>query len=135
MQNTLNTLQRDTDITWFTQMVGYVQKENSSPFITIQKDEWIQTVAKPLHFLFMLSQSLSHNHKDCLQCYITIHSHVTMISFIGEKYHRKILWLTQYHGSAKLLANIHPKKISQGLRPQTPKLGNECIVNLGYKHD
>ena len=27
MQNTLNTLQRDKDITWFTQTMGYVHKE------------------------------------------------------------------------------------------------------------
>ena len=81
---------------WFTQTMGYVHKEIVSPFITIQKDEGIQPAAKPFHFLFMLS----HNHIDCLQCYNTIHSLVTMLSFIGEKYYGKILRLTQYHGSA-----------------------------------
>ena len=109
MQNTLNTLQRDTNIIWFTQTMGYIHKEISSPFITVQKDEEIQPVEKMLHFLFTLLQSLSQNHRDCLQCYNTIHSRVTMISFIGEKYHGKILRLTQYHGSAKLLASKHPK--------------------------
>ena len=109
MQNTLNTLQRDTNIMWFTQTMGYVHKENASPFITVQKDEGIQPTTKQLHFLFMLSQSLSHNHKYCLQCYNTIHIRVTMLSFIGEKYHGKILRLTQYHGSTKLLANKHPE--------------------------
>ena len=84
MQNTLNTLQRDTDITWFTQTMGYVHKEIASPFITVQKDEGIQLAAKPLHFLFTLSQSLSHNNRDCLQCYNAIHSRITMLSFIGE---------------------------------------------------
>ena len=69
MKNKLNTLHRDTDITWFTQEMGYVHTEIASPFITVQKDEGIQPVANPLHFLFTLSQSLSHNHKDCLQCY------------------------------------------------------------------
>ena len=72
MQNTLKTLQRDIDITWFTQKMGYVHKEIDIPFITFHKDKWIQPAAKPLHFLFTLSQSLSHNHRDCLQCYNTI---------------------------------------------------------------
>ena len=72
MQNTLNTLQRDTYITWFTQTMGYVHTEIANPFITVQKDEGIQPVAIPLYFLFTLSQSLSHNHKYCLQCYNTI---------------------------------------------------------------
>ena len=114
MKNTLNTLQRDTDITWFTQTMGYVHKEIASPFITVHKDEGIQPTAKSLHFLFTLSQSLSHNHRDCLQCNNTIHNHVTMLSFIGGKYHGKILRLTQYRGSAKLLANKHHKFFSQG---------------------
>ena len=52
MQNTLNTLQRDTDIMWFTQTMGYIHKEIASPFITVQEDEWIQPTTKPLHFLF-----------------------------------------------------------------------------------
>ena len=91
MQNTLNTLQRDIDITWFTQMMGYFHKEISSPFIIVQKDEGIQPTAKPLHFLFMFSQSLSHNHRDCLQCNNTIHNRVTTISSIEEKYNGKIL--------------------------------------------
>ena len=84
MQNTLNTLQRDTDIIWFTQTMGYVHKEIASHFITVQKDERIQPTGKSLHFLFTLSQSLSHNHIDCLQCYNRIHIHVTMLSFIRE---------------------------------------------------
>ena len=49
-------------------MISCVHKEIDSPFITVQKDEGIQPAAKPLHFLFTLSQSLSHNHRDCLQC-------------------------------------------------------------------
>ena len=89
--------------------MGYVHKKIASPFIIVQKDEGIQPAVKLMHFIFMLSQSLSHNHIDCLQCYNTIHSRVTILSFIWEKYHGKILWLTQYHGSAKLLANKHPK--------------------------
>ena len=97
MQNTLNTLQRYNVVH---PNDGYFHKEISSPFITVQKDEGIQPTTKPLHFLFTLSQSLSHNHIDCLQCYNTIQSRVTMIYFIGEKHHGKILQLTQYHGSA-----------------------------------
>ena len=84
MQNTLNTLQRDTDITWFTQTMGYVHKEIASPFIIVQKDEGIQPTAKPLHFLFTLSWPLSHNNRYCLQCYNTIHTRFAMLSFIGE---------------------------------------------------
>ena len=76
-------------------MMGYIHKEISSPCITVQKDEGIQPVAKLLHFLFMLTQSLTHNHRDCLQFNNTIHSRVTILSFIGEKYHGKILRLTQ----------------------------------------
>jgi len=42
--------------------MGYVHKEIASPFITVQKDEGIHPAAKPLHFLFTLSQSLfQHN--------------------------------------------------------------------------
>ena len=89
--------------------MGCVHKEIASPFIIVEKDEGIQPAAKPLHFLFTLSQSLLHNHRDCLQCYNAIQSHVTMLSFIGERYHGKILRLTQYHGFAKLLTNKHPK--------------------------
>ena len=57
MKNTLNKIQRDTDMMWFTQKMGYVHTEISSPFIIIQKDkdEGIQPAATPLHFLFMLS--------------------------------------------------------------------------------
>ena len=69
---------------WFTQTMGYIHKEIASPFITVQKDEGIQPAAKPLHFLLTLSRSLSHNHRDCLQCHNAIHSHVTMLSFIRE---------------------------------------------------
>ena len=53
-------------------MMGYVHIEIASPFITVEKDEGVQTVAIMLHFFFTLSQSLSHNHKDCLQCYNTL---------------------------------------------------------------
>ena len=50
-------------------------------YYTIQRNEGIQPAAIPLHFLFTLSQSLSHNHRDCLQCYNTIHIHITMLYF------------------------------------------------------
>ena len=81
MQNTLNTLQRDIDIMWFTQTMGYVHKEIASPFITVQKDEGIQPAAKPLHFLFMLSQSLfQYNTHPCYNAF-----------FYRRKYHGKIL--------------------------------------------
>ena len=77
MQNTLNTLQRNIDITWFTQNMGCVHTGIASPFITVQKDEGIQPAAIPLHFLFTLSQSLSHNHGGCLQ-YNTIPYHTQL---------------------------------------------------------
>ena len=85
MQNTLNTLQRDTVITWFTQTMGYVHTEIAIPFITIQKDEGIQPTTMLLHFLFTLLQYLSHNHRDCLQYntiqYHTILDRTTMLFF------------------------------------------------------
>ena len=69
---------------WFTQKMGYIHTEISSPFITVQKDEGIQPAATSLHFLFTLSQTLSNNRRYCLQCYNTIHNHFKMLSFIGE---------------------------------------------------
>ena len=56
MQNTLNTLQRDTYITWFIQTMGYIHIEISIPFIIVQKDEGRQPAEMLLHFLFTLSQ-------------------------------------------------------------------------------
>ena len=41
MKKRIKTLERDTDITWFTQMMGYIHKEIASPFIIVQKDEGI----------------------------------------------------------------------------------------------
>ena len=57
MKNTLNTLQRDTGITWFTQTMGCINTKIASHFITVQKDEGTQPTAILLHFLFMLSLS------------------------------------------------------------------------------
>ena len=114
MQNTLSTLQRDTDITWFTKMMGYNHKDISIPSITVQKDEGIQLEGNPLHFLFPLSQSLPHNHRDCLQYKIIPYTVVLQCFLLQGKYHGKILWLTQYHGSAKLLSNTHPLNPKEG---------------------
>ena len=61
-------------------MMGYVHTKIANPFITVQKDEGIQPAAISLHFLFMLSQSLSQNHRDCLQ-YNTLHIYITMLFF------------------------------------------------------
>ena len=59
--------------------MGYANKEIASSFIAVQKDEGIQPVAKPLHFLFTVSQSLfQYNtipYTVVLQCF----------KFIGEK--------------------------------------------------
>ena len=89
-------------------MMGYIHKEIASPFFTVQKDEGIQPAAKPLHFLFTLSQSLPHNHRDFLQYKIIPYTYVLQFFLLYGKCHAKILRLTQYHGSAKLLANTHP---------------------------
>ena len=55
-------------------MMGYVHKEIASPFIIVQKDEGIHLAAKPLHFLFMLSQSVfQYNtipYTVVLQCFL-----------------------------------------------------------------
>ena len=74
MQNKLNTLKRDTFITWFTQTMGYIHTQITNRFITVQKDEEIQPATITLHFLFTLSQSLSHNHSYCLH-YTTLQYH------------------------------------------------------------
>ena len=54
-------------------------------YYTIQQNEGIKPAANPLHFLFTLSQSLSHNHIEFLQYntipYIAI---LQCFSFIGE---------------------------------------------------
>ena len=127
MQNTLNKLYRDTDITWFTQTMGYVYKEIASPFITVQEDEGIQLAAIPLHFLFTLSQSLSHNHRDCLQCYNTIPYTTVLqcLSFIGE-----IPWENTTVNPIPWIRKTIGQQTSQ-----TPMLGNECTINPGSKHD
>ena len=67
---------------WFTQD-GIHTHINFWSFIIIpsNKNEGIHPAATLLHFLFALSQSLSHNHRDCLQCYNTILSRITMFFF------------------------------------------------------
>ena len=67
-------------------------------YYTIQQNEGIQPVATPLHFLFTLSQSLSHNHRDHFsQCYNTIHSRITMPSFYKGN------TMGKYHGMPKTM--------------------------------
>ena len=130
MQNTLNTLQRDTDITWFTQTMSYVHTEIANPFIIVQKDEGIQPAAIPLHFLF----TLSHNQRDCLQCYNTIQYHT-------QSYYNAFLLQGKYHGKNTMVNPIpwvrktFGQQTSQKNFPRTPRWGNECTVNLGYKHN
>ena len=75
-----------------------------------------KTAALPLHTL-TVSLPVQYN---------TISSWFTMLSFIGEIPWEKILGLTQYHGSAILLANTHPKKKFQGRSPRTPVSQGHC---------
>ena len=103
--------------------MGYVHTEISSPFITIQKDEGIQSAAIPLHFLFTFSQSLLHNHIDCLQYNTnTIPNRITMFFFYRGN------TMGKYYGYPNTMGpqNYWPTN--------TPKWGNECTINLGYKH-
>ena len=93
---------------WFTQTMGYIQKEIANPFITVQKDEGIHPAAKPVHFLFTLSQSLFQ--------YKTIPYIVMspMLSFIGE-----IPW-------ENTMVNPIPwvrKTVGQHTSPRTPRQG------------
>ena len=108
--------------------MGYVHKEIASPFITVQKDEGMQPAAKPLHFLFTLSQSLSHNHRDCLQCYNTIQYHTQLyynaFSFIGE-----IPWenttVNPISWARKTIRQQTSQKNFSGALPQNPKVGEQ----------
>ena len=97
--------------------MGYVHKEISNPFITVQKDEGIQLAAKPLHFLFTLSQSL-FQYKI-----IQIHSCVTMLSFIAE-----IPWENTMVNPIPWVRKTVGQHTSQGR-------GNECTILLGYNHN
>ena len=80
-------------------------------------------------FLFTLSESLSHNHRDCLQCYNTIHSHITVFFFsrgntVGKYYMAPNTMGLQTVGqqtSQKFLSGASP------LNPHTPQLG--CMLN------
>ena len=113
MQNTLNTLHRDTYITWFTQTMDYVHTKISSPFITVQKDEGIQPVVTLLHFLFMLSQSLSHNNKYCLQFQNTMLNRIIMLFFYRGN------TMGKYYGSSNTMGpkNSWPTHIQKNVPP------------------
>ena len=50
-------------------------------YYTIQQNEGIQHVATSLHFLFTLSQSLSHNHRGCF----------TMLQYKTHSYYNAFL--------------------------------------------
>ena len=105
IQNTLRHYKRDINIMWFNQYGLRLHRNfQSFYYYTVQQNEGLQPATHPLHFLFTLSQSLSHNHKDqfynatiqyiaVLQCYNTIHSHITMLSFYMG------ITMGKYHGS------------------------------------
>ena len=63
MQNTLNTLQRDAYITWFTQMMGYVHKEIATPLLMSRKMKGYK-LQQNLYTSSSRSQSLSHTITD-----------------------------------------------------------------------
>ena len=67
-------------------------------YYTIQQNEGMQPAATSLHFLFTLSRSLSHNHKDCLQCYNTIQHTIVLqrLPFI-----KGIPWVSQIPWACK----------------------------------
>ena len=104
---------------WFTQTMGYIHKDEG-----IQPKRWRdttynKTVALPLHALIVSptqSQRLFTIQNN------TIHSHVTMLSFIGEipwenTTVNPIPWVHITVGQ-----HTSPKN-SQGLHPRTPKKG------------
>ena len=56
-------------------------------YYTIQQNKGIQPAATPMHFLFRLSQSLSHNHK---YCFTMLQYNTTCIKMIF--FYRELLW-------------------------------------------
>ena len=112
-------------------------------YYTIQQNEGIQPIVTMLHFLFTLSQSLSHNHRDCLQWYNTIHNHIIILSFYRGITMGKYYESPNTMGS-QTMANKHPKKFLTGALPPdsrggqcplAPPIWCECTVKLGYKHN
>ena len=81
--------------------MGYVHTKIASPFIIILSNKMKGYNATCLlHFLFTLSQSLSHNHRDCFsQFYTTIHMCITMPSLYKGNTMEKHLRDTQNHGA------------------------------------
>ena len=129
MQNTLNTLQRDTNITWFTQTMGYIHTEIANPIITVQKDEGIQPTAIPLHFLFMLSQSLTESQRlfTMLQYNKKPYTDVLQLfSFIGE-----IPWenttINPIPWVHKTIGQHTSQKKFSGAPPLNPKAGGMSV--------
>ena len=84
IQNTLNTLQRDIDLMWFTQTMGYVHTEIASPLLPSRK----MTGYNLQQYRFTSSSrshSLSHTitqivYNATIQ-YKTIHSRIIMLFF------------------------------------------------------
>ena len=103
-------------------------KKFANPFITVQKDEGIHPVAKPLHFLFTLSQSLFQYNTMHLQ------SIYNALFYRGNTMGTN-LGLTQYHGSAILLANTHPKTIFLGALPPIPHFHEGAAPEPSFLRD
>ena len=92
-------------------------------YYTIQQNEEIQPASTQLHFIFTLSQSLSHNHRDCFTM-LQYNTHMYYNAFLLQgNYHGKIPQVTQYHGSANFWPKNIPKIYFGGFSPETPFLG------------
>ena len=145
MQNTLNTLQRETDITWFTQTMGYVHKENASPFTTVQKMKGYN-LHKNRCTSSSSSHSLSHTIIEIVYNYIIPCTTVLQcFSYIWEipwanTTVNPIPWVcktvVQQTSQKQFIRVFAPETpFLKGVAPKPQIKGSECTVHLGYKHN
>ena len=81
-------------------------------YYTIQQNEGIQLTATPLHFLFALSQSLSHNHRDCFYNATIQYTFVLQCFPFTEELPWENTTSNLIPWDHKMLANKHPPKNS-----------------------
>jgi len=108
---------------------------NSSLFITSWKVKGCNLQQYATLPLLALTVSLTQSQRF-LQCYNTIqytHSDITMLFFYrGNTMENSTV--NQYHGPQNYWPTNIQKKFSKA-PPPNPKRGNECTIQLWYKHD
>ena len=86
-------------------------------YYTIQQNEGIQPTTHLLHFLFTLSQSLSHNRIDRFTM-LQYNTQSYYNAFLSQgNYQGKMLWVTQYHGPTNYWPTNIPKISFGGTAP------------------